>query len=139
MTAQPTRSYAKLALAIVLAAAIVAASILASSYLGPTKTTTTTLTENVTLTEPCDTEAVPGSSPGPTDEHTPVLLMNPNTTAYVCVTYQSAWQGNQALFNSDLPSYGPYLTNGTYTFYPFTIVNYQGCGPAGGASCTQIT
>ena len=56
------------------------------------------------------------SNPTPYEEHTPVLLMSPNTTGYVCVTYQTAWQGNQTLYHSD-PAYSssPFLVNGSYT------------------------
>jgi hypothetical protein len=66
--------------------------------------------------------------------------MSPDTTAYVCVIYQTAWQGNQALYNSDASYNSNYaIVNGTYTFYPFIVANYQGCGGiSSGASCRQI-
>ena len=80
------------------------------------------------------------SNPTPYEEHTPVLLMSPNTTGYVCVTYQTAWQGNQTLYDSD-PAYSssPFLVNGSYPVYPFTVASWQGCNlPTGGSSCRQI-
>lgn len=62
-------------------------------------------------------------------QNEPVLLMDPNSTGYVCVTYQTAWQGNAALYSFDSSySSSPFITNGTYTFYPFTVANYYGCG-----------
>jgi hypothetical protein len=43
---------------------------------------------------------------------TPVLLMRPNTTGYVCVAYQTFWRGNQSQFLS----YGSTVANVTDSF-----------------------
>jgi len=62
---------------------------------------------------------------------TPVLLMQPNTTADACVTYQTWWQGNPNYnFTGSLGR-----PAGTWVFYPFSVANEQcspspyGCGP----------
>jgi hypothetical protein len=92
-------------------------------------TTTTTTTATVTAVsasyyfQPCETSVWNGSSfTGPYLEHGDVLVMRPNSTAYVCVVYQSAWQGNQTLYESD-PAYRSYpsLVNGSYPFFPLPI------------------
>jgi len=71
-------------------------------------------------------------------QHIPVLLMRPNSTGYVCVTYQTAWQGDQSLYWSDsmYNSY-PLLVNGTYEFYPFLVDNYNCSTTNETHSCTQ--
>ncbi len=121
--------------------------------LSPTRTTLTTTatiltTRNVTQTstvtissvlyQPCNNEVWNTSSPTPYSQRIPVLLMRPNSTGYVCVAYQTAWQGNQTLYQSDpmFRSY-PLLVNGTYEFYPFLVGNYN-CSTANETySCTQ--
>ncbi|MDV3292637.1 MAG: hypothetical protein LYZ70_00015 [Nitrososphaerales archaeon] len=64
--------------------------------------------------------------------------MRPNSTGYVCVTYQTARQGNQTLYLSDSTynSY-PLLVNGTYRFNPILPTKYK-CSTANGIiSCEQ--
>ena len=57
----------------------------------------------------------------------PVLLMQPNTTAYICVTYQTGWKGNP---NYNFSVYGPSSPFVQYHFYPFVVSN-EFCGPSG--------
>jgi hypothetical protein len=87
----------------------------------------------------CDEYAWSASTPtiGPGLQHEPVLLMRPNSTGYICVTYQTAWQGNQDLYQRD-PTYNsyPFLVNGTYRFVYFVVANYK-CGTNPVASCIQ--
>lgn len=52
---------------------------------------------------PCDTFVWNASS---SHSDIPVLLMQPNSTGYVCVVYQTAWDGNQSLFNEYSGSFG---------------------------------
>ena len=47
---------------------------------------------------------------------TPVLLMQPGTTGYICVTLQSAWQGSAADYQSD-----PFISS--YYQFGFDAVN----------------
>jgi DNA-binding transcriptional ArsR family regulator len=47
---------------------------------------------------------------------TPVLLMQPGTTGYICITYQSEWQGNSGQYQSGL------FSNGIFPF-GFSILN----------------
>lgn len=61
----------------------------------------------------------------------PVLLMQPNTTAYACVTYQTWWKGNQ---NYNFTGYPGGPPSGTYQFSPFLVSNEactssNGCRP----------
>src|SRR5579862_9424876 len=95
-----------------------------------TSTVATTITTNVTATlplyQPCKNDVWNNSNPTPYIQHVPVLLMRSNSTAYLCVTYQTAWQGNESLYLSDSTynSY-PLLVNGSYQFGPFLIDNYK--------------
>jgi len=80
-------------------------------------TTTTVFSSLVTTSlpyEPCSTqvsnESLTIDENATTLERTPVLLMRPNTTGYVCVIYRTLWQGNQSQFLS----YG--LANETDSF-----------------------
>lgn len=102
-------------------------------------TQTSTVTIGSALYQPCNNEVWNNSSPIPYMQHAPVLLMRPSSTGYVCVTYQTAWQGDQSLYWSDsmYNSY-PLLVNGTYQFNPFLVGNYK-CSTANGtSSCAQI-
>lgn len=83
---------------------------------------TTTSTAGGTV-QPCgDLVVRPGNS-----SLIPVLLMQPNATAYLCVTYQTAWKGNFTAYPG-----GPYEP---YAFHPFVVSNEQctdnGCKPYG--------
>ena len=70
-------------------------------------------------------------SSGSNQSTTPVLLMQPNTTADACITYQTWWQGNPNYnFTGSLGR-----PSGTWVFYPFSGANERcspspiGCGP----------
>jgi hypothetical protein len=150
LSAPNVRHYAYFAVAIVLASAIISTSLIVAPALEGTKTTTetmnstttvsstTTVTIGSTLYQPCNNYAWNMSSPTPYMQHIPVLLMQPNSTGYVCVTYQTAWQGNQSLYQSDsmYNSY-PFLVNGTYQFGPFLVDNYTCSIPNEINSCAQ--
>ena len=46
---------------------------------------------------------------------TPVILMQPNTVGYVCVTYTAAWAGDPSTFNATVSGWESlYLKNGSY-------------------------
>ncbi len=102
-------------------------------------TTTTRVTIGSSLYQPCNNYVWDASSPTPYNQHVPVLLMRPNSTGYVCVTYQTAWQGNQTLYWS-ISTYNSYplLLNGTYRFLPFLPVKYKCSTTNGATSCVQI-
>lgn len=102
-------------------------------------TQTSTIAIDSTLYQPCTNEVWNTSSPTPYDQHVPVLLMQPNSTGYLCVTYQTAWQGNQSLYQSDsmYNSY-PLLVNGTYQFYPNSVDNYKCSTPSDPSTCVQV-
>lgn len=51
----------------------------------------------------------------PVGNFTPVLLMQPNTVGYVCVTYKAAWSDDPSIFN-EVVSTSPFFSNGTYSF-----------------------
>jgi hypothetical protein len=150
LSGQPARSYLVIAAAIVIAGVLISVSIFAA--LGQTTTTeTTTYTTQPTtitmttvsggnasaITQPCGLQVWPISSQGPADQHTPVLLMSPGATGLVCIIYQSAWHGDQALFNSDASTFSIYFVNGTYTLGPFFVATFHGCTEPGAASCVQ--
>ncbi len=115
-----SRGYARLAAAIATAGIVVAASILVSLVLQPTKTVTSTVTLwNV------NSSAASG---------VPVLLMQANSTAYICVVYQSSWQGNPANF----PNLGPPLfVDGIYRFGLSTSKGHCAPTAGGGTACTS--
>ena len=120
MEDRAAKATAHLPLAVVLAAIIVSAGIFASSYSGTTRTKTDTSTVQATLTRttvvsttitsvstmvsPCSSSASQqvwadtGAYASPSSGSVPVLLMDPGSTAYVCVTYQTTWQGNATIF-----------------------------------------
>ena len=100
--------------------------------------TVTTATTTVPSLEPCHTLVWNESFPTPYIQHTPVLLMRPNTTGYVCVTFQSAWQGNQSLFASDSHILDIYLVNGTYTFGYVRPINWECKTTNGTQTCNQV-
>jgi hypothetical protein len=115
-----TSNYTRLAAAIVIAAVVIGAGIAASSYLeSPTTVTristivtTTTSTASVTDTVPLEScnNPVWSANNSSANEDVPVLLMQPESTALICVTYQSAWAGNASEYRSQD------LVNGTYQF-----------------------
>lgn len=108
-----------------------------------TTTIATTVVSRLTtissLYEPCNTEVWNESFPTPYMQQTPVLLMRPNSTGFVCVTFQSAWRGNQSLFLSDSWILAPYLVNGTFSFKDwFVPMNWECKTTIGTGTCEQI-
>ena len=93
MSAAPTRSFTRLAVAVFVAALVISASALSYASFESTVTQTITVGNDTTPNQPCSSEIYPTLTSGPADENVPVLLMSPNTTGYVCVTYQTAWGG----------------------------------------------
>jgi hypothetical protein len=140
------RHYAYVAIAIVMASAVISTALI---FVTPTLQGTKTATEtsiassvqtSISVYQPCDNYVWNASSSTPNNGSVPVLLMRPNSTGYICVVYQTAWQGNQSLYQSDsmYNSY-PFLVNGTYQFRPFLVDNYR-CSTANGiSSCVQTT
>jgi hypothetical protein len=79
-------------------------------------------------TSPCN-EGVYNTKTELNMENVPVLLMQPTTTAYICVTYQSAWQGNSSQYEA--------LHFSNYTFQFSLSVSKEHCVTSdGGTSCT---
>ena len=77
----------------------------------------------VTSPQPCP--GVLAWSSGSNQSTTPVLLMQPNTTAVACITYQTWWQGNP---NYNFTGAGG-RPSGTWVFYPFSVANEK-CSPS---------
>jgi hypothetical protein len=97
-----------------------------------TVTSTSTVTTTTTSTQelPCAGQQVWNSSSpaGPV----PVLLMQPNSTALLCVTYQSVWQGDATKFQQ--------FAQSANTPYNFSLeVSKEHCGETGQNSfgCTS--
>jgi hypothetical protein len=90
---------------------VIGAGIFASSYLGTattvTRTSTTAETISSGLAQVCS-EQVWNTNSSSTNADLPVLLMQPQSTAYVCVTYQSLWQGNASQYRNESFASGPY-------------------------------
>jgi hypothetical protein len=144
------------AVAITIIAAIIAATAGIATGYNVSSRITTTITSSFTSTsvttivaqttiitssewyQPCSNEVWNASSSNLGSEHVPVLLMRPNSTAYVCVTYQSAWQGNASLYQSN-PIYNSYptLVNGSYQFVSFLVGKYKCVTSNGSTSCTE--
>jgi hypothetical protein len=93
-------------------------------YLGLTPVTST-LSQNVSCNE-----GVYNSSTSLSMQNVPVLLMQPGSTGYICVTYQSAWRGNSSQFSSQ------YFQNDTYQFA--LSIGKENCvtSMGGGGTCT---
>jgi hypothetical protein len=83
---------------ILIMAVVIGGGIIASMYLGTT--TTGTMTIDPSLAQQCN-EQVWSASSRPNSTDVPVLLMQPLSTAYVCVTYQSGWQGNSNQYRTE--------------------------------------
>jgi hypothetical protein len=119
-----SRSYLVIASAIVIAGVLISASLFVAIGQA-TKTVTSTSVKIVTsttevtvatdLTSPC-TEQVWNSTGLPAYAKTPVLLAQPGSTSFICVTYQSAWRGNASLYDAFLSSSPFFFVNGTYQF-----------------------
>ncbi len=92
---------------------------------------TSTIATSTTGISPACNESVYNSNTTSTLKNVPVLVMQPGSTAYICVTYQSAWQGNSTQYHSQ------YFQNDTYQFA--LSVSREDCVSSdGGTSCTGI-
>jgi len=144
-----TKNYTRIAAAIVIAGIVVAASIFVSPNLQPAKTLTTTITNDktsiqtlvslqtqtilenstlsvtstVTQSEPCASGQLVwniNSTVGVSLPLSyPVLLMQSDSTAYVCVTSRSHWEGNTTTF---LSFFGPDINYSQLQEYPGLII-----------------
>jgi hypothetical protein len=138
MTGQPSQRAipARLVAAIILAAVVISASVIATSYLGTattvtrttTLTTTTTFTTTVMSTQSCVGQPVWNTNSS--EATLPVLLMQPNSTGYACVTYQSGWKGNPINITNTA------ILNTEYPLYPLEIGNEVCVSQDGETSCT---
>lgn len=86
-------------------------------YQAQTGPTTILRTATISVPVPCSGQVVWSSNSNSSE--VPVLLMQPNTTAYACVTYQTYWMGNSAY--NFTGSFG--IPSGTFTFAPFDVSN----------------
>jgi len=103
-----------------------------TAYSTQASTPYSTASETVTIgTPPPCNENVYNTKTVLTMENVPVLLMQPGSTASICVTYQSAWQGNSSEYNK--LGFG----NGTYGF-SLSIGKERCETSAGETSCTEI-
>lgn len=98
-----------------------------------TQTVTTTVNRTATYTttttsiQPCGGQPVWNTNSS--SSTFPVLLMQPNSTGYACVTYQTAWKGNPAHVWNWIDLSTP------YTFGPLEMSN-EVCVPQnGGTAC----
>ena len=112
-------------LAALLLVALVTAGTSVGYFVGAGSHTPSTATSTTGMAQPCGDNVVQ-----PADIHTiPVLLMQPNTTAYACVTYQTYWKGDPG-YNWTGSVGRPF---GPYRFYPFDVANERcssdGCEP----------
>src|SRR2546428_1754773 len=60
-----------------------------------------------------------GSTPvsqRPVGNSTPVLLMQPSTTAAICVTYKASWSDDESRFSPFVQSNSFWFQNGSYVF-----------------------
>lgn len=101
-----------------------------TSSVSSSLTSTTTATHTTGISTPCN-ENVYNRNTTSTLENVPVLLMQPGSTAYICVTYQSAWQGNSSQYRSQ------YFQNDTYRF-DISVSKEDCVSNEGGTSCTEI-
>jgi DNA-binding transcriptional ArsR family regulator len=95
-----------------------------------TATTTVTATRTVTtdLISPCN-DQVWSASGLSVNSTVPVLLMRPDSTRYICVTYQSAWAGNSSQYASQ------YSGDTAYRFGLY-IVTYNCVSGSTESGCT---
>jgi hypothetical protein len=92
----------------------------------PTVTTTVT----TTLIVPCSQPVWNGSNIQDSSNDVPVLLMRPDSTGYVCVTYQTVWKGNASEYQSQYTG---------FQTYPFDLsIGQEHCftSSGGGGGCT---
>jgi hypothetical protein len=97
MMIKPPRNYARLAATVVVTAVVIGAGTIASSYFRSGAKVTKTGTSGPIM--PCSDQVWNASNSG-INSTVPVLLMRPESTAYICVTYQSRWGGNSSLYAS---------------------------------------
>jgi hypothetical protein len=113
MTTKPSGNHARLAAAVVVAVVVIGAAIIASSYLR--------------TTGPCS-DQVWSASISYGDSIAPVLLMRPDSTAHICVTYQSVWKGNASQYTNQDSGYATYQ-------FSLLILSYR-CLSGATAGCT---
>ena len=97
----------------VLTAAVAIVAILTATFFAFNAPPTVTVTNTVTQPEPCGGQLVWNINSN-TSKALPVLLMQPGSVGYICITYQSAWQGNPGAFLN--MTRGAPFGNGTYEF-----------------------
>lgn len=136
LTSQPPparRSNTRIIAAILTGAILVAAAFLISPILQPSKilTATSTVTTTVSMLELCAGQLVWNFNSSAIDS-VPVLLMQPGSTAYICVTYQSSWQGNATKFQQSAVS-----ANDTYEFGLGVGKEHCTAGAQGSFGCTS--
>jgi hypothetical protein len=143
MNGQRRPKYARVAVAIVVSGIIAATGFLVSPLIQSTKTveqittTTKTVEEQVTTTTtqilPCTGQQVWNSSSVGYSSPFPVLLMQPSSTGYICVTYRPDWRiGNIPV--EDYPT--------TFPKWSFSLqIAKANCTTSGGGgvSCTNDT
>jgi hypothetical protein len=142
-TASPpaAKSFGRLAIAVVLAAIVIGASIFTSSYffignrtVTSTDVETTTITASATETQmlSCTGDQQVWNSTSSTDANdVPVLLMRPDSTGFICITYRSFWAGNASQFAHQ------FFVNGTFDFG--LLIGKEHCSAlSGGTGCITI-
>ncbi|MDA4112483.1 MAG: hypothetical protein OK474_00340 [Thaumarchaeota archaeon] len=106
-------------MAVVLAAIVIGASVFASSYFSignrtvtSTDTETTTITVSATGTQmlSCSGDQQVWNSTSNDANDVPVLLMRPDSTGFICVTYRSFWAGNASQYAQQ------FFVNGSFDF-----------------------
>jgi hypothetical protein len=120
-------------IAAILTGAILVAAFLISPILQPSKTliTTSTVTTTVSKLEPCAGQLVWNVNNSAIDS-VPVLLMQPGSTTYICVTYQSSWQGDATKFQQSAVS-----ANDAYEFGLGIGKEHCTAGAQGSFDCTS--
>jgi hypothetical protein len=135
------KSFGRLAIAVVLAAIVIGASVFASSYffignrtVTSTDVETTTITVSATETQmvSCSGDHQVWSSTSSNDANSvPVLLMRPDSTGLICITYRSVWAGNASQYAQQ------FFVNGTFDFG--LLIGKEHCTVLnGGSGCITI-
>ena len=93
------------------------------------QTSTVTVTTTTGLIQPCSDQVWSANSSS-TNADIPVLLMQPESTAFICVTYQSAWRGNPSTYQNLSLVFQSYQ-------FGLSISREQCVTSGGGTACTQ--
>ena len=96
------------------------------------ETTTITATTTETQVLSCSGDQQVWSSTNSNDANSvPILLMRPDATSFICVTYQSFWAGNSSQYSQQ------FFANGTYDFA--LLIGKEHCTALnGGTECNTI-